>query len=236
MDRSVDTLTDLSHLADSACVVVLRAQGAAGVLHALATDRTWGATVLKIANASPVWSPKTAEDRALARRILNRRDASGRTPLLVAAQEGAHCVAWILLCAPEVDVTAADADGDTSLHAISETKVTKRLIKRGADVNARNAAGFPPLAFAPSTPSISVLVRKGADASLPAPDGDTCVHVLARRCRAQGPLKAALAAPAARAVIDQYNEAREAAAPPQLLLLPGGSTMRDPHPLPVASL
>lgn len=156
---------------------------------------------------SALCRPAGAAARDKAARLLNARDAAGRTPLLAALQRGASGVAWDLLDSRLVDVSAVDASGSTALHFARTRPLIKRLLGRpGVDANARNSGGFPPLAFAEDTECAAALVRGGADCSLPAPRGETCLHVLARVCFAQPPLRAALQGRAARAAINARNE------------------------------
>lgn len=93
----------------------------------------------------------------------------GETPLMLAAIKGDEELAQKLL-----DMGAPiNADyGWTALHyaaSTGQTKMTRFLIEKGADVNARTERGVTPLYMAArivATPTVDVLLEAGADKTL----------------------------------------------------------------------
>src|SRR5262245_30326800 len=81
---------------------------------------------------------------------------------------------------------ALTADGTTPLHRAvhnNDVAAVDRLIKSGADVNAKNEYGSTPLLEAVgnnNTDLIERLLKAGADPNSPGPDGMTALMVVAR--------------------------------------------------------
>lgn len=144
------------------------AQNGDGLLHLLSRigDFRNGA-VIEILRRHPILCPgPDAADRERACALLNQRDAARRTPLLVAAESRASSVATELIEHRLVAVTAADSQGNTALHSERDAKLLARLIRRGVAVNARNAAGHPPLAFVESSACAQVFLSKSNNSQI----------------------------------------------------------------------
>jgi len=78
---------------------------------------------------------------------LNKKDAYGSSPLIVAATFGKTEVARALLDAG-ADMTITNSDGSTPLHIaafLCRTEIVKALLDNGADKNALNKARRTPL-------------------------------------------------------------------------------------------
>jgi hypothetical protein len=119
----------------------------------------------------------------------------GTAPALVTASVGRH--EEFFLEGRSVQVYG----GDTALHAAAfsyDTEMARELVRRGADVRARNRRGAEPLHAAvtgnPTSPTwdpaaqarvIALLVEAGADPDAPAAGGVTPLHRAVRnRCSA----------------------------------------------------
>ena len=82
--------------------------------------------------------------------------------------------------------TKADADGTTPLHMAvhnDDVSAVDRLIRSGADVNAKNDYGATPMSEAAITGNVAVmkhLLEAGADVESPNPDGQTALMIVAR--------------------------------------------------------
>ncbi|MBR9984204.1 MAG: ankyrin repeat domain-containing protein [Wolbachia endosymbiont of Homalodisca vitripennis] len=64
------------------------------------------------------------------------------------------------------DINKRNEEGETILHQASDYKTVRLLIKKGAEVNARDKNGYTPLhcaVFAKSLENVKVLLREGAD-------------------------------------------------------------------------
>ena len=81
---------------------------------------------------------------------------------------------------------AFEGDGTTPLHRAvynNDVSAVEKLIKSGADVNARNEYGSTPMLEAVSNGNLTILERllkAGADANSPGPDGMTPLMIVAR--------------------------------------------------------
>jgi len=81
---------------------------------------------------------------------------------------------------------AQDADGTTPLHWAAhenDLSAVQRLIKQGANVNAKNDYGATPMSEAAVTGNaalLEALLKAGADAESPNADGQTALMVVAR--------------------------------------------------------
>jgi len=121
------------------------------------------------------------------------RDASGRTPLHVAAEEGHVGVLRVLVGADHRDlfiaqrgsVDVTDADGWTPLtYSAREGRVeaTRLLLGAGASHRARTLRGWSPLLFAADQGHVAaarVLLEAGADVLESTPRGWTPMHLAA---------------------------------------------------------
>ena len=98
---------------------------------------------------------------------VNAEDASGMTPLTLAAAFGTREAVSALLDAG-ADVKAQSRSGVTALHvAWQDASVVRLLLDRGADVNAKTQLGATPLQVAASANGteavVSLLLEKGAE-------------------------------------------------------------------------
>ena len=112
---------------------------------------------------------------------VNTKDALGRTPLHIAAEKGYGDVAMFLV-ENGTDVNLTDANGNTPLifiiHKIGNLEITKRLIAKGAVVNAQNRTGETALMYAAwrgHSEIVQLLLKNRADATLKNRQGDTAL-------------------------------------------------------------
>ena len=101
---------------------------------------------------------------------VNARSKRGRTPLLIAAShDGNVAVIRLLLSKGANPANASDKVNNTPLAAsayANDGASVKLWLEKGADVNARNAAGLTPLMFAASNGNVDMvkaLLARGAD-------------------------------------------------------------------------
>ncbi|XP_053132898.1 histone-lysine N-methyltransferase EHMT1-like [Hemicordylus capensis] len=111
-------------------------------------------------------------------RVVNKQDASGRTPLFWAT-EYRHEKLVELLLSHGADVAARDHEGNLCLHwaaFVGSAPIARRLLEAGSDVNAQNHQGDSPLHLAAQERSYQCLVlflAQGAKVFLPNKDGQT---------------------------------------------------------------
>ena len=112
---------------------------------------------------------------------VNTKDALGRTPLHIAAEKGYGDVAMFLV-ENGTDVNLTEANGNTPLifiiHKIGNLEITKRLIAKGAVVNAQNRTGETALMYAAwrgHSEIVQLLLKNRADATLKNRQGDTAL-------------------------------------------------------------
>ncbi|MBX5461848.1 MAG: ankyrin repeat domain-containing protein [Steroidobacteraceae bacterium] len=108
-------------------------------------------------------------------------------PLVLAVRQKDFAAARALLSAePRPDVNQTTSDGTTALHwAVyhNDVDLVERLIKAGANVNARNDYGATPMSEAAVVGNVKVLralLEHGADVESPNADGQTALMTLAR--------------------------------------------------------
>ncbi|MGA7982252.1 MAG: ankyrin repeat domain-containing protein [Chromatiaceae bacterium] len=114
---------------------------------------------------------------------VNAGNRLGRTPLYVALAHGKTQVAQVLI------EEGARSDPQKLLFELVESDVTDRdslelLVRRGADINARNAAGAAPLHIAAATGSVLLvkrLIDQGANVNLPDANGRTPLAIAVER-------------------------------------------------------
>ena len=118
---------------------------------------------------------------------VNTKDALGRTPLHIAAEKGYGDVAMFLV-ENGTDVNLTDANGNTPLifiiHKIGNLEITKRLIAKGAVVNAQNRTGETALMYAAwrgYSEIVQLLLKNRADATLKNRQGDTALMLAESR-------------------------------------------------------
>lgn len=112
----------------------------------------------------------------------------GYTPLYRAVKEGWWGVASVLMAQPDIDVDmACGLFQETALHLAprSSLVLTRALIKRGADPNARSSDMTSPLHIAAvgKTPSVAMvireLIRAGSDSNATCAKGRSPLHLAA---------------------------------------------------------
>ena len=112
---------------------------------------------------------------------VNTKDALGRTPLHISAEKGYDDVV-IFLVENGADVNFTDANGNTPLifiiHKTGNLEITKRLIAKGAVINAQNRTGETALMYAAwrgYSKIVEFLIEHHADATLKNRQGDTAL-------------------------------------------------------------
>jgi ankyrin repeat protein len=107
------------------------------------------------------------------------------SPLIDAVKSGDKTAAFALID-KRVDVNVPEPDGTTALHwAVhqNDLELVQRLIRAGANVQAKNDYGATPMAEAAvgANPAvIEALLEAGADAESPNADGQTALMIVAR--------------------------------------------------------
>jgi uncharacterized protein len=99
---------------------------------------------------------------------VDEMDATGMTPLMIAASQGETAIARLLIAA-KADVNAASEDGSTALMraaSANRVDVMKLLMSAGANVNAKTSGGMTPLmvaAFGGYVDAVKALLAAKAD-------------------------------------------------------------------------
>ena len=112
---------------------------------------------------------------------VNIKDPLGRTPLHIAVERGYGDIAMFLVeNGAEVNIT--DANGNTPLifiiHKTGDLQITRRLLEKGAVVNAQNRTGETALMYAAwrgHSDIVQLLLENHADAALKNRQGDTAL-------------------------------------------------------------
>lgn len=112
---------------------------------------------------------------------VNLKDAVGRSPLRIAAENGNIDVAMFLI-EMGADVNVTDTKGNTPLifiiHKTGDLKIIKRLLEKGAAVNTQNHTGETALMYAAwrgQANIVRLLLENRADATLKNRQGDTAL-------------------------------------------------------------
>ena len=127
---------------------------------------------------------------------VNAKDKNNVTALMIASLKGNLDAINILLNA-EADASICNAESDTCLHYATfgdcSSEVLQAIICHAADVNAANKYSQTPLQIAcqeGAEDAIIVLLNAGADPNFAGPNGDTCLHYVARKFSSPEVLKA----------------------------------------------
>jgi uncharacterized protein len=113
----------------------------------------------------------------------NAADSKGRTALNIALREESDKALDSLLAYPQLDLNAANANGETPLMLAAlkgRLEWVQLLVKRGARIN---RDGWTPLHYACSGPDNGValwLIAQGADINARSPNGTTPLMMSAR--------------------------------------------------------
>lgn len=103
--------------------------------------------------------------------IINRADARGYTPLILAVYSNQPSIVSFLL-EKGAQINAQDSAGNSALMGASfkgYTEIAIQLLNAGANVNLRNGSGAPALTFAVTFGHLRIaelLLQKGANVSL----------------------------------------------------------------------
>ena len=127
---------------------------------------------------------------------VNARNKDGATPLLLASSAAQVGAVWLLMKAKS-DPNAANADGDTCLHAAiaadCSIKTIQKIIDYSADVNSMNKIGRTALLLACSYKRedlVKALLKARADPGIADQEGASCLHAAIDRCCSIGTLRA----------------------------------------------
>jgi hypothetical protein len=113
----------------------------------------------------------------------NSRNPDGQVGLTIAARAQAWHALQALLAHPSIDVSAANAAGESALMLVAlrgDVAWCQRLIERGAAVR---QAGWAPIHYAATGPSVQVvelLLARGAAVDAVSPNGSTPLMMAAR--------------------------------------------------------
>jgi len=121
---------------------------------------------------------------------VNMQDKNGWTALHLAAYARSKSVFSLLLDQENVDVNVQNDSGSTPLHYFAkqfdsniynedDERLVRKVLRKGADVNARNLNGETPLLFACLAKNLSVvrcLLDHKANVNLKTEAGETCLH------------------------------------------------------------
>jgi ankyrin repeat protein len=111
---------------------------------------------------------------------VNALDRQGRTPLLLAAEEGKPEMVEALVKRCGADVTIADRRMQTPLHHLPMAETTRILLEAGAAAGAKDCNGNTPLHNAEDAESVRMLVTAGADVNARNSKGFSPLHEAAR--------------------------------------------------------
>jgi ankyrin repeat protein len=113
---------------------------------------------------------------------INDKDNKLNTPLWFAVETGKHDMAKLLI-AKKAQVNVKNSFNRNLLHLANDLELTKLLLDKGADVNARDAGGFTPLRVAIERKNdlelIKLLLAKGANINAKDSIGNTPLHIAA---------------------------------------------------------
>lgn len=116
----------------------------------------------------------------------NSRDEKGQAPLFLSLREGSLKVAEVLLATPQTTIDLPNAVGETALMMAAlkgRTEWVRRLLDRGARLEAVEAKGWTALHYAASGPEpqvVQLLLARGARIDAPSPNGSTALMMAAR--------------------------------------------------------
>lgn len=116
---------------------------------------------------------------------VNSADVYSRTALMLAAENGHHDVAIILIKAG-AKINKKDCHGRTSLYLAAiknDLGMAFILVNAGADVNAQDSKRISPLMIASALNRLNLcllLVQHGSDIDLEDSNGDTAMHIYGR--------------------------------------------------------
>lgn len=118
--------------------------------------------------------------------LMASEDSEGRTPLLLAAENGQNDILEFLL-SKGGSVNEKNKEGFTPLHAAAaaqQTEMLKLLLSKGASVNARSERGFSPLSIAVAADyeeGVKLLIYSGAEINATDLVGLTPLHLAAEK-------------------------------------------------------
>jgi uncharacterized protein len=139
---------------------------------------------LSLSDAVLYGDAKTVQSLIASGAAVDEMDATGMTPLMVAASEGRTTIATLLIAAG-ANVKLAGEDGTTALMRAASAdriEVMKLLLTGGADVNAKNKGGMTALmvaAFGGYPEAVRLLVASKADPNAKDNQGRTALMAAA---------------------------------------------------------